>query len=87
MKICHTHNLARKPEGLKRYGIRVSLPAGDTFTRLIGTDWEQFHWFDTSRERDRTLEDMASEHLYSRDGDRPQLIFEAVEAEKQSDSD
>ncbi len=87
MEICHAHNLARKPEGLKLYGIRVSLPAGDTFTRLIGTDWEQFHWFDTSRERDRTLEDMASEHLYSRDGDRPQLIFEAVEAEKQSDSD
>ena len=87
MEICHAHNLARKPVESKPYGIRVSLPAGDTFTRLIGADWERFHWFDTAEERDRALRDMASEHLYSRRGDRPRLVFEAVEAPKQSDSD
>jgi len=29
---------------------------------------------------------MASEHLYSRQGDRPRLIFESVEMPKESDS-
>lgn len=87
MEICHPHNLSREPTDSKPYGIRVSLPAGDTFTRLLGTDWERFHWFGTSAERDRALADMASEHLYSRRGDRPRLVFEAVEAPKRSDSD
>ena len=48
---------------------------------LIGAEWERFHWFATTEERDRALEDMASEHLYSRRGDRPRMIFEAVEAD------
>jgi len=87
MEICHAHNLNRTAANTKPYGIRVSLPAGDTFRQLLGADWERFHWFATAQARDRALEDMASEHLYSRRGDRPRMVFEPVEASRQSDSD
>ena len=79
MKICHDHNLSRDLTADKPFGIRVSLPPGDTFSRLVGADWEEFHWYATSAERDRALRDMASEHLYSRRGDRPTVIFEPID--------
>jgi len=79
MKICHSHNLLREQDAPKPYGVRVSLPRGDTFRALIGADWERVHWFATEHERDSALKDMASEHLYSRRGDRPRLIFEKVD--------
>ena len=79
MKTCHAHNLNEDLDTDRPYGIRISLPAGDSFQALIGKDWEQFHWYASEYERDRALEDMASEHLYSRRGDRPRLIFEPVE--------
>jgi len=87
MEICHPHNLNRELAGARPYGIRVSLPGGDTFTHLLGADWERFHWYATEEERDAALAEMASEHLYSRRGDRPRVNFEPVEASKQSDSD
>ena len=80
MEICHPHNLNRQSSPEKPYGIRVRLPAGDTFGRLLGPDWEQFHWFASRAERDAALRDMAGQHLYSRQGDRPHLIHEAVQA-------
>jgi hypothetical protein len=80
MEICHLHNLNRAPARERPFGIRVSLPPGDTFSGLLGRDWERFHWYTTAEERDRALEDMASEHLYSRRGDRPSVVFEPVEA-------
>jgi hypothetical protein len=86
MEICHPHNLNQKPEQAKPYGIRISLPRGATFRDLLGKDWEQYHWFAKSEERDQTLNDMASEHLYSRQGDRPRLIFESIEISEESDS-
>jgi hypothetical protein len=79
MDICHAHNLNRDPSGPKPFGIRVSIMPTDTFARLLGTDWQQSHWFATETERDRALTDMSSEHLYSRRGDRPTLRFVAVE--------
>ena len=79
MKICHSHNLSHERGAPKPYGIRVSLPPNDTFASLIGPSWEQFHWFASEHERDRALRDMASEHLYSRRGDRPSLVFEKVD--------
>jgi hypothetical protein len=78
MEICHEHNLSREIDESKPYGIRVTLPPGETFMRLIGADWERCHWFATTAERDRALEDMASEHLYSRRGDRPTVRFERI---------
>ena len=79
MKICHSHNLNYDPDVDKPYGIRVSLPPGDSFRALVDTSWEQFHWFATEHDRDRALEDMASEHIYSRRGDRPTVVFDRVE--------
>lgn len=79
MEICHAHNLNRRPPPEKRFGVRVSLPPGDTFARLLGREWERFHWFATAEERDDAMREMASEHLYSRRGDRPTLRFEPVE--------
>jgi hypothetical protein len=79
MEICHAHNLNEDLTAEKRYGIRVRLRAGDTFARLLGRDWERLHWYATEEERDRALDDMASEHLYSRRGDRPTLRFDPIE--------
>jgi len=79
MDVCHTHTLVKPLDGPKPYGIRVAIRPTDTFARLLGKDWQQHHWFATREERDRTLAEMASEHLYSRSGDKPTLIFEPVE--------
>jgi len=79
MTICHAHNLTRNLDTDRPYGIRVRLPAGDSFQALLGKSWERVHWYATELERDRALEDMASEHVYSRRGDRPRLQFESVE--------
>jgi hypothetical protein len=79
MEICHAHNLNADLTAAKKFGIRVSLPAADSFSRLLGTDWEHTQWFATAAERDRVLRDMAGEHLYSRRGDRPTLRFEPVD--------
>jgi hypothetical protein len=76
--VCHTHNLNRDLSSERRYGIRVTLPSTDTFSRLLGP-LERYHWYATPRERDAALRDMAAEHLYSRRGDRPTLHFEAVD--------
>ena len=79
MDICHSHNLTQPLDVPKPYGIRVSIRRTDTFARLLGRDWQRHHWYATREERDRALADMASEHLYSRSGDRPTLLFEPVE--------
>lgn len=86
MSICHEHNLTEDPTAARPFGIRISLPANDTFNRLLGDDWEDFHWYSTESERDAALADMASEHLYSRRGDRPHVLFTPVEATKESES-
>ena len=86
MTICHSHNLSRDLAQPKPFGIRVSLPADDTFNRLIGEDWERYHWYATEEARDGALADMAGEHLYSRRGDRPHVVYSAVELSKESDS-
>ena len=79
MEICHSHNLSAPLDVPKPYGVRVSIRATDTFARVLGADWHREHWYATASERDAALKDMASEHLYSRSGDKPTLIFEAVE--------
>jgi hypothetical protein len=79
MEICHPHNLSEPLDVPKPYGIRVSMRATDTFARLLGTGWHREHWYATAAERDAALKDMASEHLYSRAGDKPTLIFEPVD--------
>jgi hypothetical protein len=79
MEICHAHNLNRDPEIRRRFGVRVRLTSADPLSRLLGGEFEKTHWFATATERNRALADMASEHLYSRRGDRPSLRFEPVD--------
>ena len=85
MKICHAHNLNAPRGSEKPYGFRVCLPPGDTFSALIGSGWERFHWYATPQERDQALESMSSEHVYSRRGDRPTLRFERVDPAAEAD--
>ena len=79
MKICHEHNLSHATAQERPWGIRVRIKAQDTFARIIGEDWTREHWYASEYERDRALQDMASRHLYSRQGDRPTLIYEPIE--------
>ena len=80
MAIAHDHNLHRPaPPPARPYGIRVTLPPGDPFRRLLGDDWQREHWYGTAAERDAALLDMSRRHEYSRIGDRPALMFERIE--------
>jgi hypothetical protein len=78
--VCQPHNLRKSVgTGPKPYGVRVSLKAGDPFRRIMGAEWHRIHWYATARERDSVLVDMARKHEYSRNGDKPALVFEKVE--------
>jgi len=79
MSTCQTHNLRFPVSTAPRpYGVRVSLPVGDPFRKLLGEDWSRTHWFETAEERDAALAEMSRKHEYSRPGDRPALSFEKV---------
>lgn len=80
MSYCHSHNLV-DPESAgkeRSWGIRVSLPPGDTLRRLLGDDWEQVHWYSTESERDAAFEAMAKRHGYYRNSDTPTQVLEKV---------
>ncbi len=77
---CHQHNLVN-PETAgteRRFGIRISLPPGDTLRKLLGDDWERLHWYPTEDERDRDYEWMATRHGYYRRTDTPTQILEKI---------
>jgi hypothetical protein len=78
MAIAHEHNLIVPRPTEKPFGIRVSLRPGDPFARLIGKDWQKFHWFATEHDRDAAFVEMTSRHRYSRRGDQPVEIYEKV---------
>ncbi len=80
MDYCHKHNLV-DPETAgaeRRFGIRVTLPPGDTFQRLLGNDWENFHWYASEAERDTAYEQMAMRHGYYRGTDNPTQVLEKI---------
>jgi len=64
----------------KRFGIRCTLPADDPMAapHLLGPDWEAYRWYDSEQERDAAIEDFSLEHLYSRRGDRPSVIYTKI---------
>jgi hypothetical protein len=66
---------------MKRYGIRITLPEGTTFSaaHLLGPGWESFRWYDTEDARERALVDMARDLPNYRKGDRPAQLLERVE--------
>ena len=81
MDFCHQHNLVEPDTaGADRpFGIRVTLPEGDTLRNLLGDDWEKLHWFPTADERDAAYEKMALRHGYYRNSDNPTQILEKVD--------
>ena len=80
MDYYHSHNLVNPATAgvERRFGIRVTLPAGDTMRRLLGDEWERLHWYATERERDRAFEQMALRHGYYRKTDNPTQILEKI---------
>ena len=77
MDYCHIHNLVEpdKAGAERRFGIKVSLPAGDTLRSVLGDDWEKVHWYATEEERDLAYEKMAIRHGYYRNTDTPTQIL------------
>ena len=80
MGISNAHNL-RSPavETVRPYGLRVSLPSGDPFRKLLGPEWHRLHWYASAEERDASLVEMSRRHEYSRATDTPSLRFEKIE--------
>jgi hypothetical protein len=80
MDFCHQHNLVdQTTAGQQRnFGIRVSLPAGDTLRNVLGNDWERHHWYASAAERDAAFENMAMRHGYYRKSDSPTQVLEKV---------
>lgn len=68
-------------ETAKRFGIRCTLPPNDPMAapHLLGPKWESFRWFATAAERDLFLADYGREHLYSRPGDTPSIVYTKIE--------
>jgi hypothetical protein len=66
---------------MKRYGIRITLPPGDTLraAHLLGGNWEAYRWFETQKARDNVLADMQSHLAYNRRGDSPTQILEKID--------
>jgi len=80
MGISQPQNLRIPPmERLRPYGIKVTLPAGDPFRKLLGPEWQRLHWYPTAAERDAALAEMSRRHEYSRSVDQPALVFQKVE--------
>ena len=80
LNYCHQHNLVQ-PETAdveRKFGIRVTLPAGDTFSQLLGSEWEKLHWYASEEERDLSFEKMTVRHGYNRDTDSPTQVLEKI---------
>jgi hypothetical protein len=77
---CHQHNLVdpSKVRQETRFGIRVSLPPGDTLRNLLGDDWERLHWYASEAERDAAFDAMAARHGYYRKTDSPTQVLEKI---------
>lgn len=64
----------------KRFGIRCTLPPDDPMSapHLLGPDWEAYRWYDSEQELDEAIESFGREHVYSRRGDKPSVIYSKV---------
>ncbi len=72
-EMVHTHNLLGKTQQEPGFGLRLSLPAGDTFDGILGSGWHKERWFTSEAERDRAILELRQQHPYYRLGDRPTL--------------
>lgn len=69
---------------MKRYGIRITLPQGNTLSapHLLGENWESFRWFATEQDRDLALSNMSRDLPNYRKGDRAAPVLTAIEREE-----
>lgn len=81
MSYCHQHNLVDPASAgqTRSFGIRVTLPPGDTLRKILGDDWERKLWYATAAERDAEFERMAVRHGYYRKTDAPTQVLEKIE--------
>lgn len=81
MSYCHKHNLVEPDQAFKdrNFGIKVSLPTNDTFSRVLGDSWEKLHWYRSETERDAAFDNMAARHGYYRKTDSPTQVLEKVQ--------
>lgn len=66
------------------FGVRMRLDDDDPLRAVLGDDWETVRWYATAAERDAALEEMRSQHVWSRNGDRPTLIYDRIDGPKPS---
>lgn len=80
MNYCHRHNLVvPDAAGRKRsFGIRVSLPDGDTLKKILGDSWERLIWYASEEDRDAAYTDMDTRHGYYRNTDTPTQVLEKI---------
>lgn len=78
-EISQPNNATHGPDRECHFGIRVSAPADDPFTRLVDAGWHREHWYATRDERDAVMADMGARHRYSRNSDAPSILLEPIE--------
>lgn len=80
MAFCHQHNLVEpgRAGSERKFGIRVTLPPGDTFAGILGHDWVRVHWYASEGERDRACDQMATRPGNYRTTDSPTQILEKI---------
>lgn len=80
MEICHSHNRrAGLRSGPRAYGLRLSLPAGDTMSAVLGEDWHTFEWFHSEAERAGRIAELTAQFAYYRRGDRATYVIEKIQ--------
>ncbi len=80
MNYCHRHNLVVPDAagGKRSFGIRVSLPDGDTLKKILGDSWERLIWYASEEDRDTAYADMDARHGYYRNTDTPTQVLEKI---------
>jgi hypothetical protein len=88
MDICHAHNrrAGLSPES-GPWGLRLRLPEGDTFSGILGEDWETVEWFPSERARARRIRELESQFVYYRKGDRATLSWETIDPPAETERD
>ena len=66
---------------MDKYGIRVTLPAGDTMSapHLLGPDFEAVRWYDSREARDEAYDAMQRHPGYYRSGDTPTQVLSKID--------